>query len=695
LVQVILDENGNSSTLKALVRGIFSVVPQVGQVATLLEPRNPVSPGVRSDIAITRSLTILAVLGIIAALYFAKAILLPLALAILLTFVLAPLVRILESWSLGRIPSVVIVVVCTFLVIFGIGSFIGGQVAQLAEKLPRYQFIIQHKVQTASSAVSGGTLEQFSHFLDRLNKEIGIKNSDNSEGGSAGTGSKQGGGETNAPVPVEIHQPPQTAMEVMHQVLGSLLDPLATAGMVVIFVIFFLMQRRDLRDRLIRVAGSRDLQRTTEALNDAAHRLSRYFLAQTALNVVFGITVATGLGLIGIPNPVLWGILAMVLRFVPYIGAAMAAAFPIALAVAVDPGWSMTFWTIGLFVIVEPLIGQVIEPLVYGHSTGLSPVAVIIAATFWTWLWGPVGLLLSTPLTVCLGVLGRYIGWLQFVDVLIGDEPPLSPAQSFYQRALAGDVNELTDQAEKQLKRQSLSSYYDEVVLQGLILAEVDVRRGSLEEKQVLELNDAVRRLVDDLSEYEDTTPPSEPKPDEPAVSIKSDKDDPSSSQQPSLPILQLTDLPPEWASDRAILCVSGRGLFDEAATLMLAQLLEKHGLKTSIESDLAIFSSNVVRLNGPDVRMVCLSSLDIAHSPAHWRSSIRRLRRRLPEAKALAGLWGHDRRGASAEELRRSAGADLYAYSLREAVGVCIETARSGGAADTGTAVSPQPSTG
>jgi predicted PurR-regulated permease PerM len=692
---MILDGNWNSLTLKALVRGIFSVVPQVGQVATLLEPRNPVSLGVRSDIAITRSLTILAVLGIIAALYFAKAILLPLALAILLTFVLAPLVRILESWSLGRIPSVVIVVVCTILVIFGIGSFIGGQVAQLAEKLPRYQFIIQHKVQTASSAVSGGTLEQFSNFLDRLNKEIGIKNRDNSEGGSTGTASKQGDGGTNSPVPVEIHQPPQTAMEVMHQVLGSLLDPLATAGIVVIFVIFFLMQRRDLRDRLIRVAGSRDLQRTTEALNDAAQRLSRYFLAQTALNVVFGIIVATGLGLIGVPNPVLWGILAMVLRFVPYIGAVVAAAFPIALAIAVDPGWSMTFWTIGLFVVVEPLIGQVIEPLVYGHSTGLSPVAVIIAATFWTWLWGPVGLLLSTPLTVCLGVLGRYIGWLQFVDILIGDEPPLSPAQSFYQRALAGDVNELTDQAEKQLKRQSLSSYYDEVVLQGLILAEVDVRRGSLEEKQVLELNDAVRRLVDDLSEYEDSTPPIESKPDEPAVSIKSDEDDPPSSQQPSLPILQLTDLPPEWASDRAILCVSGRGQFDEAATLMLAQLLEKHGLKSSVENDLAVFSSNVVRLNGPDVRMVCLSSVDIAHSPAHWRYSIRRLRRRLPEAKALAGLWGQDRRGASAEELRSSAGADLYAYSLREAVGVCIEAARSGGAAGTGTAASPQPSAG
>ena len=674
---------------------IFSVITQVGQVASLLEPRNPVSPGVRSDIAITRSLTILAVLGIIAALYLAKAILLPLALAILLTFVLAPLVRLLESWSLGRIPSVVIVIVCTILLIFGIGSFIGGQVAQLAEKLPQYQFIIQHKIQTASSAVSGGTLEQFSRFLDRLNKEIGIRNRDTGNSGSTGTGSKSEGSEANTPVPVEIHQPQQTAMEVIHQVMGSLLDPLATTGMVVIFVIFFLLQRRDLRDRLIRIAGSRDLQRTTEALNDAAHRLSRYFLAQTALNVVFGIIVATGLGLIGIPNPVLWGILGMVLRFVPYIGAVMAAAFPIALAIAVDPGWSMAFWTIGLFLIVEPLIGQVIEPLVYGHSTGLSPVAVIVAATFWTWLWGPVGLLLSTPLTVCLGVLGRYIGWLQFVDVLIGDEPPLSPAQSFYQRALAGDANELADQAENQLKRQSLSSYYDEVVIQGLMLAEVDVRRGSLEDKQVREINDAVRRLVEDLSEYDDSSPPAGAKTDEPAVSLKLETDDPPSPQQPSLPILQLADLTPEWASDRAILCVSGRGQFDEAATLMLVQLLEKHGLKASVESDLAVFSSNVVRLNGADVRMVCLSSLEIAHSPAHWRYSIRRFRRRLPHAKALAGLWGDDQNGATAEELRANAGADLYAYSLREAIGVCIEAAHSSEAADTGMTVEPQPSAG
>src|SRR5215469_3227393 len=632
----------------------------------------------RNEVAIARSITVLAVLGVIAALYFAKAVFLPLALAILLTFLLAPAVRLLRSWGLPKLPAVVLVVAFAFTVILGIGALVGQQVTKLAPNLPVYQYNIEQKIRSAREFTGGGMLERISNFLGDLNQEVGTKNDNPTQAAVPQPN------EETKPTPVEVHQPGATPMQVAQRVLQPLVDPLTTAGLVVIFVIFFLSQRQDLRDRLIRLAGSHDLQRTTDAINDGAERLSRYFLAQTALNVLFGLIVGVALTLIGVPNPVLFGILAMVLRFVPYIGAFIAAIFPIALAVAVDPGWSMALMTTALFLVVEPLIGQVIEPLVYGHSTGLTPVAVIIAATFWTWLWGPIGLLLSTPLSVCLGVLGRHVEWLQFVDVMIGDEPPLSPAQSFYQRALAGDVNELTDQAEKQLKRQSLSSYYDEVVLQGLILAEVDVRRGSLEEKQVLEINDAVRGLVDDLSEYEDSTPPIEPKADEPAVSIKSDKDDPSSLQQPSLPILQLTDLPPEWASDRAILCVSGRGHFDEAATLMLTQLLEKHGLKTSVESDMAVFSSNVVRLNGPDVRMVCLSSLDIAHSPAHWRYSIRRLRRRLPQAKALAGLWGHDRHGAGAEELRTNAGGDLYAYSLREAIGICIEAARSRGATDT-----------
>jgi predicted PurR-regulated permease PerM len=413
----------------------------------------------RAETVMARSLAVLATLGVIAALSYAQEILVPLALAVLLTFVLAPGVRLVMRSGLPQLPSVLIVVVWAFLVLFGVGSFLSLQIAGLAEKLPQYQSVLQQKIQSISSVTTGGTLQRLSGLLENLNRELLKKD------GQGSSGTQAPSEPSKAPIPVEIHQPAPTPLEFLRRFLPPLLNPLATVGLVIVFVIFFLLQRRDLRDRFIRLAGSHDLKRTTEALDDAARRLSRYFLAQTALNALFGLVVAAGLGFIGIPNPVLWGILAMVLRFVPYIGAAMAAAFPTALAAAVGPDWSMALWTIGLFVVVEPLIGQAIEPLVYGHSTGLSPVAVVLAATFWTWLWGPVGLLLSTPLTVCLGVLGRHIEWLQSVDVIIGGAAPLTPAQSFYQRALAGDSDELSDQAEELLKSRSLLDFYDGVVL--------------------------------------------------------------------------------------------------------------------------------------------------------------------------------------------------------------------------------------
>ena len=371
-----------------------------------------------------RALSILAVLAVIAALYFAKAILVPLAIATLLTFVLAPPVRLLRNLGLGRILSVAVVVLGAFLVIFGIGSFLGQQVTDLAKQLPQYQYVIQSKVQSLSAATSGNVLERLSGLLDRLNRQLA------SPRPPASNQEPQAGSSPAAPpTPVEIVQPPPSALDFIGKLMSPLLDPLATLGLVVIFVIFFLLERRNLRDRIIRIAGSHDLRRTTEALDDAAQRLSRYFLAQTALNALFGAIVAVGLAVIGVPNPMLWGVLSMVLRFVPYIGAIISAAFPTALAIAVGPDWSMALWTIGLFVVIEPVVGQVLEPLLYGHSTGLSPVAVVLAATFWTWLWGPIGLLLSTPVTVCLAVLGRHIEWLEFVEVLIGREAPLAPPQ--------------------------------------------------------------------------------------------------------------------------------------------------------------------------------------------------------------------------------------------------------------------------
>jgi predicted PurR-regulated permease PerM len=350
------------------------------------------------------------------------------------------------------------------------GQLVAQQVTQIAQKLPQYQFNIESKISSVRAAAGGGTMERISNFFRDINQEIQKKEK------SPQPPQLQPKEEPPKPTPVEIRQPEPTPLQVIRQILEPLVDPMTTAGLVVLFVIFFLLQRQDLRARLIRLAGSHDLQRTTDAINDGAYRLSRYFLAQTMLNVLFGTIVGAGLTFIGLPNPVLFGILAMMLRFVPYLGAFIAAALPTTLAIAVDPGWSMALLTAALFSVLEPIIGQVLEPLVYGHSTGLTPVAIIISATFWTWLWGPIGLLLSTPLTVCLGVVGRHIPGLEFLDIMIGDEPPLTPAQSFYQRALAGDIDEAVDQAEQSLRDHSLSCVYDEVGLKALILAQIDVR---------------------------------------------------------------------------------------------------------------------------------------------------------------------------------------------------------------------------
>ncbi len=616
----------------------------------------------RAEVAIARSMTVLAVLGAVAALYFAKAIFLPLALAILLTFLLAPAVRLLRGWGVPKPPAVVLVVAITFIAILGMGALVAQQVTQLGQKLPEYQFNIEEKISTLRDVASGGTLERISNFLRDINQEIRKK--DENPPQNAQPQPKE---EQVKPIPVETHQPDPTPMQVIQRVLQPLVDPLTTAGLVAIFVIFFL---------LIRLAGSHDLQRTTEAINDGAYRLSRYFLAQTLLNVLFGIIVATGLTFIGVPNPVLFGILAMLLRFVPYIGAFIAATLPIALAVAVDPGWNMVLMTTALFLVVEPLIGQVIEPLVYGHSTGLTPVAIIMAAMFWTWLWGPIGLLLSTPLTVCLGVLGRHIPGLRFLDVMIGDEPPLSPAQSFYQRALAGDIDEAVDQAEQILRRRSLTYVYDHVVLKALILAQVDFRRGLLDIKHIEQIDEAVRELIADTADYEDVTAgPAARKEKVGSTPREEEKDDPP--PPPDLPVLQ--DLPPEWRGN-PVLCVAGRGPFDGTVAMMLAQLFEKHGLGCRLEADAAVSSSNIVRLNSAGVNMVCLSYLDLGSSPAHLRHSIRRIRRQIPGAALVAGLWGLEE-DEGHEQLRATAAADLYVSSLREAVSLCIEAVSRGSA--------------
>jgi hypothetical protein len=356
---------------------------------------------------------------------------------------------------------------------------------------------------------------------------------------------------------------------------------------------------------------------------------------------------------------------------VPYIGAFIGAAFPLALALAVDPTWSMLLWTVALFLVVEPIVGHVIEPMVYGHSTGLSPVAVVASATFWTALWGPIGLVLATPLTVCLVVLGRHVERLEFLDVMFGDRPALSPPEIFYQRMLAGDPTEAAEKAEEFLKERSLSSYYDEVALKGLQLAQSDAERGALDQERMVKIRDAVREFADDISEQDDRPPPKTiPTTDAEATSaVESVSED---APYENLPVLAREDLPPEWQGPQPVLCVAGQTLIDEAAAIMLGQLTTAHGLSARVEGAEALSTANIFRLETAGVAIVCLVYMN-ASTPAHMRYAVRRLRRKLPAAAIILACCLKEMDPAALENLREGAKADLAAASLGEALKLCI----------------------
>ena len=400
------------------------------------------TPGLRGLLTVAVSVVV------VAGLYLGRSMLIPITLAVLLSFLLAPLVNLLRRVHLGRIPSVLLAVLLALAVILALGGLIGTQVAGLAEEVPRYALTIQQKVDTVQQFMVS-RMTNLASSLVHQPARVDVAPKTKPGAAPAATPSA----DAPKPIPVEVHQPDLTAIELAQRIVTPVVDPLFTTAIVLIVSIFILLQREDLRDRMIRLFGSSDLHRTTVAMNDAARRLSRYLLTQLAVNAAFGVIIGTGLAFIGIPSPVMWGVLGALLRFVPYIGAPLSAVMPLTLAAAVDPGWSMLLWTASLYLVVEPIMGQVVEPLVYGHSTGLSPFAVVLAATFWTWLWGPIGLILSTPLTLCLVVLGRHVARLEFFDVLLGDRPALTPVESFYQRMLAGDPDEVHDHAEILLKQ--------------------------------------------------------------------------------------------------------------------------------------------------------------------------------------------------------------------------------------------------
>ena len=610
-------------------------------------------------------LTLAVSVAIVSGLYFAREVMVPVTLAVLLSFLLAPLVSRLRHVHVPRVPAVLLSVILALGVIVALAGLIGVQIANLASDLPRYQDTMEDKV----SVVQRFTFGRLSGLMDQVGKQVALQTTPKPEVKPAtpSTPAEQ------KPVRVQVEAAPLSPIQIAREILSPIVAPLATSAIVFVVAVFILLQQEDLRDRLIRLFGSNDLHRTTVALDDAGRRLSRYFLTQLGINAGFGCVVGTGLLLIGVPSPLLWGVMGALLRFVPYIGSWLSALLPVALACAVDPGWSMALWTIALYMVVELTVGQVIEPLMYGHSTGLSPVSVVVAAIFWSWLWGPIGLLLSTPLTLCLVVLGRHVPRLEFLDILLGDRPALTPVESFYQRILAGDADEALSGAEQILRERALSSYYDEVVLKGLRLAAVDVERGLLQPERTAEVLKTILEVIEDLDQHDDVVP-----------SDKSAHDSPVAPPERETSLPQRKPAGPDMVDDAEaaqlapVLCVAGRGAFDDAAAAMLAQLLAKHGLPVRVLPYSAVTRSQVARLNADESCVVCLCYVELAGDPTRLRYLLRRVRQQLPRALVVVGLWPGDLGGLPDDRLRAAIGGDHVSATLTETVDICLEHARS-----------------
>jgi predicted PurR-regulated permease PerM len=580
---------------------------------------------------------------IVVSLYVAREVLVPIALAVLLSFVLAPVVRLLRRTGLGKIPSVILGGVMALAVILSLLGGIASRFNSLLPDLPRYAATIDEKLANARGLMAGEIDAGLGGLRHRLEAAATPPASPSPavRGGSGATDSR--------PLEVVIHQPDPTPLDVAQRILAPVLSPLATTAIVLVLALVFLLNQADLRDRFIRLLGMQDVHRTTLALDDAANRVSRYLLTQLGLNAAFGVIIGLGLLVIGVPNPLLCGMLAALCRFVPYIGAVGSAALPLLLAASAEPGWALTIWAASLLAATELVTGQVVEPLAFGRSTGLSPVAVVLAAIFWAWMWGPIGLIMSTPLTVCLVVLGRYVRPLEFLDVLMGDRPALTPAEKFHQRILANDVDELEDQAEALLKQYTLAEYYDNVLLKGLLLVTIDAERGVVTDPQLGRIQRAVARLLDDVESHDDASSAAE-----------------AAGSPPLPPQASGASLP------GTVLCLSGRGALDDVVAQLLARRLLGQGVSARAEPFEAASRQEIAMLDVRCVGIVCICALEASGSPAHLRYLVRRLRRLTPDTPVMLALLDSD--GADPGDRFRSAvSADLVVTSLQAALSACL----------------------
>ncbi len=601
---------------------------------------------------------------VITILFVGREILMPLALAALITFLLSPLVARLERW-IGRIAAVLFVIVILFGAFGGAGWLLARQVIDLAAKLPDYQSNIETKLRSIRLP-TGGVMKRATASFEHLQKELPTQVEAEPTPGENAAGTvpvpspsrltRAGNRLANslpagdspaqpAPIPVKIVEGQNGLPRLLQQAVAAILSPLGTAALVLLLAIFMLLKREDLRGRIIRLIGQGHISETTRAMDDAAQRVSRYLTMQCLVNAGYGFLISLGLYFIGVPNAILWGAFAGVLRFIPYVGPWIGAAVPILLSFAVSTSWLTPIYTLSLFLILELINANALEPWLYGSSTGVSSLALIISAVFWTWLWGPVGLLLSTPLTVCLAVMGRHVPRLQFLSVLLSEEQALSPAEECYHRLLASGVTQANTLAEKYLKANSLTALYDNVLLPVIIATEVDKQRDSLEEPERAALYDNLADITEDFGSR-------------PAV--------PSNLEADKSIAEEVQATAPAIAN--RVLVLPARAERDQVAGLMLVQLLrQKHFDAENLSAQLSA-TELVEATVKADPDAVCISVVPPS-TLIHARYLTRRLRQRLPRVKIVAAFWGATENVAEAAEGLRNSGADETIGSFAEAV--------------------------
>jgi predicted PurR-regulated permease PerM len=596
--------------------------------------------------------TPVSIVFFIATLYFGQDVLIPFALAVLLSFLLVPLLIPLQR-LLGRIGAVLLVVVLLFGTVGSIGWVVTEQIVSLARGLPEYKENIGKKIQSLQGHMGGQPFTRAAKTIGELSAQLQREPAPTGKPGSMPDRvlppqHPREDAPLFRPIPVRIVEPSsQGLLEVLPAMLGPLLKPLGTASVVLVLVIFMLLKHEDLRNRFISLVGPGQLSGTTQALDDAARRVSRYLLTQLLINATYGLPVALGLYLIGVPNAALWGVLATLLRFIPFLGPVVGAGMPILLSLAVFDGWNGPLLTIGLFVVLEIFSNNVMEPWLYGASTGISAVALIVAAIFWTWLWGPVGLILATPMTVCLAVMGRHVPQLGFLNVLLSEDEALSPAERYYQRLLAADHKEADQLVRRCLATDSLQGVYDSVLIPALLLAEQDHNRDALDPVRRKFIHQSLRDLVEDLGEHAELSKNAGPEPEPP------EPDAPSA---------------PAPRQKLRLVCLPATGEADEIAGEMLAQLAESLGHGVEILSAKGLSGEIVQLVEEIQPDLVVVSALPpFTHS--HTRFLCKRLHARFPAVKLVVGLWSSSGPLVKTRERLKSAGVDSIVTTLAEAV--------------------------